>query len=307
MDPPHHPGKRKGDNHGSGKKQIEIMDQSTLKELKNLIAYALQEDIGNGDITTNALVPASMTSTATMVAKASGIVAGMEVAEAVFRYLSPQVEWRPKVRDGDPVEKGMLLVEVAAPYRCLLTGERLALNFLQRMSGIATMTHLFVAEVAGFGTQILDTRKTVPGLRILDKYAVKAGGGVNHRIGLYDMVLIKDNHIKVAGGIRNAVEQIRRAVPSGIKIEVETTTMAEVVEALEMEADIIMLDNMSNELMKSCVERISHRAKVEASGNMNLDRVREVAATGVDFISIGALTHSVTAFDISMNIIPDRF
>jgi len=175
------------------------------------------------------------------------------------------------------------------------------------MSGIATMTHLFVAEVAGYGTKILDTRKTVPGLRILDKYAVKAGGGVNHRIGLYDMVLIKDNHIKVAGGIRNAVEQIRRSVPSGIKIEVETTTMAEVVEALEMEADIIMLDNMSNELMKSCVERISHRAKVEASGNMNLDRVREVAATGVDFISIGALTHSVTAFDISMNIIPDRF
>jgi nicotinate-nucleotide pyrophosphorylase (carboxylating) len=283
------------------------MDHNTLEELKSLIAYALQEDIGSGDITTNALVPASMTSTATMVAKASGIVAGMEVAEAVFRYLSPEVEWRPMVRDGDPVEKGMLLAEVAAPYRCLLTGERLALNFLQRMSGIATMTHLFVAEVAGYGTKILDTRKTVPGLRILDKYAVKAGGGVNHRIGLYDMVLIKDNHIKVAGGIRNAVEQIRRTVPSGIKIEVETTTMAEVVEALEMKADIIMLDNMSNELMKSCVERINHQAKVEASGNMNLERVREVAATGVDFISIGALTHSVTAFDISMNIIADRF
>jgi nicotinate-nucleotide pyrophosphorylase (carboxylating) len=174
------------------------------------------------------------------------------------------------------------------------------------MSGIASMTGLFVAQVADYGTKILDTRKTVPGLRVLDKYAVKTGGGKNHRIGLYDMVLIKDNHIKVAGGITKAVEQIRRLVPAGTKIEIETTTIAEVEEALEMKADIIMLDNMSTEMMKSCVALIDHRAKVEASGNMNLDRVREVAATGVDYISIGALTHSVTAFDISMNIKTDQ-
>ena len=156
--------------------------------------------------------------------------------------------------------------------------------------------------MADYGTKILDTRKTVPGLRLLDKYAVKAGGGENHRIGLYDMVLIKDNHIKVAGGIKKAVEQIRNKVPSRIKIEVETTTIAEVEEALEMAVDIIMLDNMSNDTMKTCVKLINHRAKVEASGNMNLERVKEVAATGVDYISIGALTHSVTALDISMNI-----
>jgi len=283
-----------------------MMDQITLKELNSLIEYALHEDVGSGDITTNALVPDAMTCSANMVAKASGIIAGMEIAEAVFRFLSPLVVWKPLVKDGDTVEKGTVLVEVSGPYRCLLTGERLALNFLQRMSGIATMTHQFVSEVAPYGTKILDTRKTVPGLRILDKYAVKAGGGVNHRIGLYDMVLIKDNHIKVAHGIRNAVAQIRQVVAPEIKIEVETTTLAEVEEALEMNADIIMLDNMSNELMRSCVDLIDHRAKVEASGNMNLERVKEVAATGVDYISIGALTHSVTAFDISMNILPDQ-
>lgn len=283
-----------------------MMDQKTLTELNRLIEYSLKEDIGSGDLTTNALVPDTMTSSATMVSKASGVIAGMEIAEAVFRFLSPLVAWKPLVADGDKVARGTLLVEVTGPYRCLLTGERLALNFLQRMSGIATMTHQFVEEVAEYGTKILDTRKTVPGLRILDKYAVKAGGGMNHRIGLYDMVLIKDNHIKVAGGIRNAVEQIRRTVPSNIKIEVETTTLEEVREALEMNADIIMLDNMSNEQMRTCVELINHRAKVEASGNMNLQRVREVASTGVDYISIGALTHSVTAFDISMNITPNQ-
>lgn len=283
------------------------MEQSEIQYLNCLIERALSEDIGDGDITTNALIPFNMESKATMVAKASGIIAGMDVAASVFRILSPQVEWNPLVKDGDKVVKGTLLVEMSGPFRALLSGERLALNFLQRMSGIATLTGLFVEQAAEYGTKILDTRKTVPGLRLLDKYAVKAGGGENHRIGLYDMVLIKDNHIKVAGGITKAVEQIRSGVPSGIKIEVETTTIAEVLEALEMHADIIMLDNMSNEMMKSCVELINHRAKVEASGNMNLERVKEVAATGVDYISIGTLTHSVTAMDISMNITPDQF
>lgn len=273
-----------------------------IQHIAPLIEQALKEDVGNGDVTTNALIPDAMASTATMTAKADGIVAGMEVAEAVFRLLSDEMDWKPLVKDGDRVKRGDLLVEMSGPFRALLTGERLALNFLQRMSGIATLTGQFVAQVAGTGTKILDTRKTVPGLRLLDKYAVKAGGGENHRIGLYDMVLIKDNHIKVAGGIKKAVEQIRQQVPAGMKIEVETTTPAEVQEALDMQVDIIMLDNMTTETMKSCVALINRRAKVEASGNMNLQRVREVADTGVDYISIGALTHSVTALDISMNI-----
>ncbi len=283
------------------------MEQPEIQYINNLIEIGLNEDIGSGDITTNALIPDAMESKATMVAKAGGIIAGMDVAASVFSMLSPQVVWNPLVKDGDTVVKGTILVEMSGPFRALLSGERLALNFLQRMSGIATLTGLFVQQAAEYGTKILDTRKTVPGMRVLDKYAVKAGGGENHRIGLFDMVLIKDNHIKVAGGITKAVEQIRSRVPSDIKIEVETTTIAEVLEALDMHADIIMLDNMSNEMMKTCVGLINHRAKVEASGNMNLERVKEVAATGVDYISIGALTHSVAAMDISMNIKPDQF
>jgi nicotinate-nucleotide pyrophosphorylase (carboxylating) len=282
------------------------MNKLKLQHISSHIEKALLEDIASGDITTNALIPESMHCTATMVAKSNGIIAGLEIAEKVFSILSSDIIWKPIIKDGDKVKNGDLLVEMSGPFRALLTGERLALNYLQRMSGIATMTGLYVAQVADYGTKILDTRKTVPGLRVLDKYAVKTGGGKNHRIGLYDMVLIKDNHIKVAGGITKAVEQIRRLVPAGTKIEIETTTIAEVEEALEMKADIIMLDNMSTGLMKTCVELINHRAKVEASGNMNLERVREVAATGVDYISIGALTHSVTALDISMNIKMDK-
>jgi nicotinate-nucleotide pyrophosphorylase (carboxylating) len=278
------------------------MNKLDIQHIGSLIENALMEDIGTGDVTTDSLVPDAMNSTATMVAKADGIIAGLDVAVAVLRYLTPQFSWEPLVQDGDHIKKGDLLVEMSGPFRALLSGERLALNFLQRMSGIATATSIYTALVSGYNTKILDTRKTVPGLRLLDKYAVKAGGGENHRIGLYDMVLIKDNHIKVAGGIKNAVEQIRNHIPAGMKIEVETTNMEEVLEALAMHVDIIMLDNMSDEMMKTCVELINHRAKVEASGNMNLDRVREVAATGVDYISIGALTHSVTALDISMNI-----
>jgi nicotinate-nucleotide pyrophosphorylase (carboxylating) len=281
------------------------MHLSEIDLVGEIIKKSLSEDIGSGDITTNSLIPKEMISKATMVAKADGIIAGMNVAKAVFQQLSTEIEWNPLVQDGDMVKKGELLVEMSGSFRVLLTGERLALNFLQRMSGIATMTGRFVAEVAEFNTRILDTRKTVPGLRVLDKYAVKAGGGENHRIGLYDMVLIKDNHIKVAGSITKAVEQIRSQVPAAMKIEVETTTIDEVMEALQARADIIMLDNMSNETMKKCVELINHRAKVEASGNMNLERVKEVAATGVDYISIGALTHSVSALDISMNIKQD--
>lgn len=280
------------------------MEKSELnfELIKHVIDYALKEDIGNGDITTNSLIPFDLQAKATMITKSAGVIAGLEVAEYVFRTLNPDVLWKAFVNDGDKVAKGTLIVEISGSYRALLTGERLALNFLQRMSGIATMTANFVDALKGYPTKILDTRKTVPGLRLLDKYAVKMGGGTNHRIGLYDMVLIKDNHIKVAGGITKAVTQIKKSVSKEIKIEVETTTISEVKEALLAGADIIMLDNMSNNTMAESVMIIGGRAKVEASGNMTIERLKEVAATGVDFISIGALTHSVMALDISMNI-----
>jgi len=273
-----------------------------IENIKSVIEYALNEDIGKGDITTNSLIPIDLQTKATMVAKSTGVIAGLAVAEYVFRTFSTDIIWKTFVNDGDKVSKGDLIVEISGPYRALLTGERVALNFLQRMSGIATMTANYVDTLKEYKTQILDTRKTVPGLRLLDKYAVKMGGGTNHRIGLYDMVLIKDNHIKIAGGITNAVAQIKKNLPDGIKVEVETTTIKEVQQALAAGVDIIMLDNMSNSTMAESVKIISGHAKVEASGNMTMERLKEVAATGVDFISIGALTHSVAAFDISMNI-----
>jgi len=278
------------------------MDRNFKKNIDSLIECGLNEDVNTGDLTTDLLIPASIQSTAIMNAKADGIIAGLQVAEAVFRKLDPTIEFIAEVADGNKVRKGDLICTIHGSYRALLTGERLALNFLQRMSGIATETAKYVEAVKGFNTEILDTRKTAPGLRLLDKYAVKTGGGTNHRMGLYDMVMIKDNHISVAGVITQAVEAIRPAIHNNIKIEVETTTLDEVKEALRAGADIIMLDNMDIDTMKKAVCIIDGKAKVEASGNMNLERVREVASTGVDYISIGALTHSVTALDISQKI-----
>jgi len=280
------------------------MNKSKLNidAIKSVVDYALKEDIGNGDITTNSLIPIDLQTKATMVAKSTGVIAGLAIAEYVFRTLDKDITWKTFVNDGDKVIKGDLILEISGSYRALLTGERVALNFLQRMSGIATMTAKYVEVLNDFKTKILDTRKTVPGLRLLDKYAVMTGGGTNHRIGLYDMVLIKDNHIKIAGGITKAVLQVKKNLPNGIKIEVETTTIEEVQEALAAGVDIIMLDNMTNSIMKESVKLIGDQAKVEASGNMTIERIKEVAATGVDFISIGALTHSVVALDISMNI-----
>ncbi len=278
------------------------INELDFKALKPVIDFALNEDLGSGDITTNALIPVDLQAKATMVAKSSGVIAGLAVAEYVFKSLDKDIQWKTVFNDGGHVVKGDLILEVSGSYRALLSGERLALNFLQRMSGIATMTDNYKNQLAGSKVKILDTRKTVPGLRLLDKYAVRMGGGTNHRIGLYDMVLIKDNHIKVAGGITKAVAQIKKSIPDGFKIEVETTSIAEVNEALAAGADIIMLDNMDNNTMRECVKIINKQAKVEASGNMTIERLREVAETGVDFISIGALTHSVTALDISMNI-----
>jgi len=278
------------------------MNELELKAAQTLIELALKEDVGDGDITTDNIIPAESRRKAKMVAKADGVVAGLPVAEMVFRKLDANLVWEVKTPEGSRVKKGDVMVEFEGTYRALLTGERTALNFLQRLSGIATMSAKYADAVKDFKTVILDTRKTLPGFRMLDKYAVKTGGASNHRIGLYDMAMIKDNHIEVAGGITKAVEAVRSKIKPGILIEVETTTLAQVQEAIDAKADIIMLDNMDNETMKKGVELIAGRAKVEASGNMTLERLREVAATGVDYISIGALTHSVSALDISQRL-----
>jgi len=280
-----------------------MMDEITLKSAEVLFDLAFAEDIGDGDITTNNLVPPDTNKTAILVAKKEGVIAGLPVAEMVFRKFDPAIEWDEKIPDGSHVSPGDILVEFTGNYRALLTGERKALNFLQRLSGIATFASKCMKEVEGHDVEILDTRKTLPGYRHLDKYAVRMGGGSNHRFGLYDMVMIKDNHIKVAGGIREAVQAIRAKIPKSIKIEVETTTLEQVQEALDADVDIIMLDNMSSKMMKEAVAFIDRRAKIEASGNMTLKRIRKVASTGVNYISIGALTHSVKALDISQQIV----
>lgn len=272
------------------------------KLIDKLIDLAIEEDIATGDVTTNSIIPAQSRAVAEMKMKADGVVSGLEVARRVYERFEKDIVWDARVQDGDTVKKGDIILRIEASYRCLLLGERLSLNILQRMSGIATETAKYVQELADTHTQLLDTRKTAPGLRVLDKMAVKDGGATNHRMGLYDMAMIKDNHIKVAGSITNAIKAVRANVPAGIKIEVETTNLDEVREALASNAEIIMLDNMSNAEMAEAVKLIGGRAKTEASGNMSIPRLKEVAATGVDFISVGALTHSVTALDISMNI-----
>ena len=274
--------------------------------IDKIIALAIEEDIDTGDITTNALVPETSMAVAEMTAKADGVISGIEIARKVFEQIDKNILWAPFVKEGDHVKKGDRIVRIEGSFRALLTAERTALNILQRMSGIATAVSLYVKELEGTGTNLLDTRKTAPGMRILDKMAVKAGGGTNHRMGLYDMALIKDNHIKVAGGIPNAVIQVRKSIKPGINIEVEVTNLDETQQAIDSCADIIMLDNMSTAQMAQAVKLINGRAKTEASGNMNLSRVKEVASAGVDFISVGALTHSVTALDISMNIVPAK-
>jgi nicotinate-nucleotide pyrophosphorylase (carboxylating) len=280
-----------------------MIDEKTLKSAEVLFEMAYAEDIGDGDITTNNLVPPESSKTAILVAKEEGVVAGLPVAEMVFRKFDKNIEWKEALPDGSKVKPGDVIAEFRGTYRALLTGERKALNFLQRLSGIATYSNKCMKEIEGHNVEILDTRKTLPGYRYLDKYAVRMGGASNHRFGLYDMVMIKDNHIQVAGSIKEAVDAIRSKIPKSIKIEVETSNLKQVQEALNAEVDIIMLDNMSSKLMKEAVELINGRAKIEASGNMTLKRIRKVAATGVNYISIGALTHSVRALDITQKII----
>ncbi|MDF9409245.1 carboxylating nicotinate-nucleotide diphosphorylase [Pelotomaculum isophthalicicum JI] len=272
-------------------------------ELRKLIVDCLNEDIGTGDLTTNSIVPADAVSTGYIKAKGNGTLAGMQVVDEVFRCLDPALQFQARAGDGELVERGRVLAEVSGNARAILTGERLALNFLQRLSGIATKTAHLVKLVAGTRSRIIDTRKTTPGLRMLEKYAVRVGGGHNHRFGLYDAVLIKDNHIKIAGGITNAVKAARRASPHTAKIEVEVESLAQLREALEVKSDIIMLDNMTVEMMREAVAIVAGRALVEASGGVTEENIQAVASAGVDLISVGALTHSVKSLDISLDLV----
>lgn len=274
-----------------------------LKLSLPLIKMALHEDIQDRDVTTDTIVPITKQCSAKIVAKGDGIISGLSVVKTIFELLEGKyIQWQPNVTDGDNIREGQIIVEVGASYRTILSGERTALNFLQRMSGIASKTKKFVQQLEGTGTKLLDTRKTAPGLRYLDKYSVLVGGGQNHRFGLYDMVMLKENHIKTAGSITKAVEQIREKFKNKYKIEVETTNINEVKEAVDSGVDIIMLDNMSLQRMKECVSYIDGQVVTEASGNINLNNIRETALTGVNFISVGELTHSVNALDISLLI-----
>ena len=270
--------------------------------LNKLIERSFAEDIGTGDITTNSIVPAGSTTKGIIYAKEPGVVAGVPVAEAAFHFLAPELHYAAKVQEGDRLEAGDVIAEIEGDAQAILTGERLALNFLQRMSGIATRTASLVEKVKLYPVRVVDTRKTTPGLRMLEKYAVRIGGGFNHRFGLYDAVLIKDNHIKVAGGITQAILAARQSVPHTIKIEVEVESLTGVNEALEARADVIMLDNMDTATMREAVKLIDGRVLVEASGGVNEETIVAVAKTGVDMISVGALTHSIKSLDISLDI-----
>ena len=270
------------------------------------IRNALAEDIGAGDVTTISIVPPDARMSGRIIAKQAGVVAGLDVAAATFRLLERDVEFLPRVEEGASVENRQVLADLSGPARALLTGERTALNFLGRMSGIATLTRQFVEAVAGTKAVILDTRKTAPGLRLVDKLAVQRGGGQNHRVDLYDMILIKDNHIDFAGSLAEAVNRARGAGISLCEaptrqVEVEVRTLEDVRAALELGVQRILLDNMSTEMMSEAVTLTNSRAKLEASGNVTLENIRKIAETGVDFISIGALTHSARVFDMSLD------
>jgi nicotinate-nucleotide pyrophosphorylase (carboxylating) len=272
--------------------------------VNQIVERALTEDIGSGDLSSALLFPSQAGWSAFIEAKQTGVLAGLPVAEATLKRLDAGLEWQSKKHDGDCVSPAERIADLRGNLRAILSAERVALNFLQRMSGIATLTRRFAEAVAGLNVRILDTRKTAPGLRVLDKYAVRAGGGLNHRFGLYDGILVKDNHIRAAGGIENAVKLLQRGTSPMVKIEVEITSVSQVEEALGAGVDIIMLDNMTLAEMAEAVRLINRRALVEASGGVTLENVRQIAVTGVDYISVGALTHSVKALDISLEIEP---
>jgi nicotinate-nucleotide pyrophosphorylase (carboxylating) len=271
--------------------------------LEDLIKRALQEDIGYTDITTGYLIPYEQQTTGRFYAKSSGIIAGINVCQKVFSCLDAEIEFEKLKNDGEEIAVGDTIAIVSGRTANLLTGERVALNFLQRLSGIATKTREMVEVIKYHKAELVDTRKTTPGLRVLEKYAVSTGGARNHRFGLYDGVMIKDNHIKAVGGIQKAVSQVRSKIPHTLKIEVEVKSIEQLQEALTARADIIMLDNMDLEMLKQAVEIADGKAILEASGGINESNIIEVAKTGVDFISVGALTHSVKSLDISFDII----
>ncbi|MEN6327997.1 MAG: carboxylating nicotinate-nucleotide diphosphorylase [Syntrophomonas sp.] len=270
--------------------------------LDELIKNALAEDIGHGDITTQSLISEEQRGEGIFYAKGEGMLAGTGICQQVFAFLDPQVEFQMLKNDGDELAPGDKIMVVKGQMRALLSGERVALNFMQRMSGIATKTHGITEMVKYFKAELVDTRKTTPGLRLLEKYAVRVGGGRNHRFALYDGVMIKDNHIQAVGGIQKAVCLARQRLPHTLKIEVEVETLEQLQEALEAQADIIMLDNMDVEIMKTAVEITAGRALLEASGGIYEENIVEIARTGVDFISCGALTHSAVSLDISFKI-----
>jgi|SRR5271157_1031354 len=272
-------------------------------DILDAIRRALAEDLGSGDVTTERIVPRQASLRGQIIAKQSGIVAGLDVAQAVYLSVDPGVQFAAQVAEGVRVENRQVLAGVNGSARSLLSAERTALNFLGRISGIATLTRSFVEAVAGTKAVILDTRKTAPGLRALDKLAVARGGGQNHRIGLFDMILIKDNHIDFAGSLGEAVKRAR-AASSGLAIEVEARTLQDVQEALDLGVERILLDNMPLEMIAQAVRLTAGRALLEASGNVSLETVRRIAETGVDYISVGALTHSARVFDVSFDALP---
>ncbi len=273
--------------------------------MRELIARALAEDVGAGDLTSAAVVPAGSGAGAAIVAKASGTVAGIDVAAATFEAVDRGLELERRAADGDRIEPGGELLAVRGDARAILAAERVALNFLGRLSGIATLTARYVAAVEGTGAQILDTRKTTPGLRALEKAAVVAGGGTSHRSGLYDAILVKENHVRVAGGVGEAARRALAGAPEGVQVEVEVESMAELSEALDAGVERVLLDNMDTAALSAAVELAAGRATLEASGGIGLDDVRAVAETGVDFVSIGALTHSAPALDVSLLFEPE--
>lgn len=275
------------------------------EELVQSIKAWLREDVGSGDVTTQMTIPVGHESKGIIHAKEDGIICGIPIAELVFEIVDPALSFTALVEEGQAVTKGTVIIEVEGSTHAILTGERLALNLMRRLSGVASRTASFVQVLEGLPTRLVDTRKTTPGHRMLEKYAVRIGGGFNHRFGLYDAVMIKDNHIKGAGGIRQAVGRARKNIPHTMSIEVETENLEQVEEALAAGADIIMLDNMSNDMMKQAVARIKSKAphvKTEASGNVSLETLRGIAETGVDVISVGRLTYSFSSLDISLDL-----
>ncbi|MFC4767567.1 carboxylating nicotinate-nucleotide diphosphorylase [Effusibacillus consociatus] len=277
-----------------------------LRVIESLLARALEEDIGFGDITTNSIVPEEHKVKGALVMKEPGILAGLPIAEHVFKTVDPDLKLTARAKDGEAVASGQAILEVEGSARSILTAERVALNFVQRLSGIATRTARFVELVRYYNAKIVDTRKTTPGLRIMEKYAVTVGGGRNHRFGLYDAVVIKSNHIRIAGGIKQAIMTARHQIPHTTKVEVEVDSLEQIEEALEVKADIILLGSMNPETIREAVDRIAGRALTEASGDVTEETIVDIAKTGVDYITVGALTTAARSLDISLELLTEE-